>query len=75
MVFKSQWITTEEFKGLKTLDMYHKELEEKKIPKSPYCNYHVRFRKKLFLDSCENIYIKIFHLRTFLFQRWRNTFP
>lgn len=59
MAFKSAWITTEDFKGLLVIDMYHKEYEEKEIPKSPFDNYHVYFRKKLFLDDCENINIKI----------------
>ncbi len=59
MNFKSSWITTNEFKDLKPLDMYHKELEKKDIPKSSFENYHAYFRKKLFVESCENMYMNI----------------
>lgn len=59
MEFKSLWITTEEFNELTPIDVYHKQLEKKKIPKSPIENYHVYFRKNLFLETCENIYMNI----------------
>lgn len=33
--------------------MYHKQLEEKEIPGSPIENYHVYFRKTLFLENID----------------------
>lgn len=59
MKFQSPWITTEDFIGLPPLDMYHKQFEQKCIPESQHENYHVCFRKKLFLQDCEDIHINI----------------
>lgn len=59
MRFQSPWITTEDFIGLPPLDMYHKQFEQKCIPESQHENYHVCFRKKLFLQDCEDIHINI----------------
>lgn len=59
MIFKSSWITTEEFYGLSPLDMYHKEAEKKLIPKSFLENYHAYFRKKFFKKDNQKTYIKI----------------
>lgn len=59
MKFQSPWITTEDFIGLPPLDMYHKQFEQKDIPESQHENYHVCFRKKLFLQECKDIHINI----------------
>lgn len=59
MKFQSSWITTQDFIGLPSLDMYHKQFEKKLIPQSRLENYHVHFRKKLFIEACENIHINI----------------
>ena len=59
MKFQSPWITTEEFVDLPPLNMYHRQFEKKSIPKSQYENYHVCFRKKIYLQKCEDIHINI----------------
>ncbi len=59
MEFKSKWITTERFIGLKPINVYHKELDKKEIEESAVKNYHTHFRKKLVLAGCSKVKIRI----------------
>ena len=59
MKFISKWITTDDFKLLKPIEVFQKQLDDKTIPKSEIKNYHVHFRKKFILTNCENIFINI----------------
>ena len=57
--FRSKWITTTCFKKLKPISVYHKEEDGIKIEPGPIKNYHVHFRKKLFLKGTEPVLIDI----------------
>lgn len=58
--FHSKWITTERFIHLTPVDVFHKERDtDKTVKESSVLNYHVKFRKKLWLDTCENVKIRI----------------
>ncbi len=59
MQFKSKWITTEKFVGVKPIDVFHKELDKQVLEESVIKNYHVHFRKKIFLDSTSDVRIRI----------------
>lgn len=59
MHFKSDWITTEIFSQLTPIDVFHKELEDTDIEKSPVQNYHVHFRHRFSIDNTKNIKIRI----------------
>ena len=47
MRFISKWITTNEFRDLQPINVFHKELDRVQVSESPIKNYHVHFRKKL----------------------------
>lgn len=58
--FQSKWITTERFIHLTPVNVFHKERDSSKtVKESSVLNYHVKFRKKLWLDSYETVKIRI----------------
>lgn len=58
--FQSKWITTEHFVNIMPIDVFHKEKDNSKtVKESSVLNYHVKFRKKLWLEHCENVRIRI----------------
>lgn len=58
-IFQSRWITTKRFEKLKPIDVFHKELCHQATWASPVKNCHTKFRKKLHLESCKNVMIRI----------------
>lgn len=59
MQFSAKWITTEDFKDLAPIDIFHKELVYDEVPKSKIKNYHVHFRKCFLLDAIRDSVIRI----------------
>ncbi len=59
MDFISNWITIEDFKDLKPINIFHKERGEKPAETTEFQNYHIHFRKKFMLSNAENIKINI----------------
>ena len=59
MNFISSWITTEDFKGLDPINVFHKEQDRTPIEESKFRNYHIHFRKKFILEDVGNISINI----------------
>lgn len=60
MLFKSKWITTDDFRRLKPINIFHKETAGGlKIDRTPFENYHANFRKqfKLRKNGSYKIYI------------------
>ncbi len=58
-IFRSKWITTDRFRVLEPLEVFHKELDGRMIGKSPVQNDHVHFRKKFHLKDCQEVRIRI----------------
>ncbi len=58
-VFRSAWITTDRFRDLHPIEVFHKELDNRKPEKGPVQNDHVHFRKKFFLKDCGGVRIRI----------------
>lgn len=57
--FNAKWITTEDFKDKKPIDVFHKELVYDEIEESEIKNYHVHFRKCFELDAVKNTIVRI----------------
>jgi hypothetical protein len=50
-VFAGKWITTEEFAGLKPVNVFHRQLDPAPEPKGGIENRHILFRKKFALSG------------------------
>ena len=60
MIFNSKWITTEDFKNLSPINVYHREFfSNVKIPDSPIKNYHVHIRKKFSIEEFNQVILNI----------------
>jgi hypothetical protein len=59
MEFLSKWITTAEFLALEPIDVFHKELDGRTIVPGPVQNYHVHFRKGIFLEKAQQVILHI----------------
>lgn len=59
MQFNAKWITTEEFKDLAPIDIFHKELVYDEAPESKIKNYHTHWRKKFSLENVADTRIRI----------------
>ena len=60
MIFNSKWITTEDFKSLSPINVYHREFfSNVKIPDSPIKNYHVHIRKKFSIEEFNQVILNI----------------
>jgi len=57
--FTGRWITTEEFAGLKPVNVFHRQLEKTEIKSAAKKNSHILFRKKFIIEKCENTAVYI----------------
>lgn len=57
--FKGQWITAEEFCDLKSVNVFHRQLEKAEINAVAPKNSHILFRKNFTIDKCEDTFIYI----------------
>lgn len=58
--FNARWISNGDFYDLKPIYMFHKELEEVKLPNTEkYQNKHILFRKKLTLCNFDKAVVRI----------------
>ncbi|MBE7011804.1 MAG: alpha-L-rhamnosidase [Ruminococcaceae bacterium] len=59
MEFNSTWITTKDFENLKPIDIFHKQVNNKKLEETAFYNYHAHFIKEFYVDETGNYEIKI----------------
>lgn len=58
-IFKGKWITSDEFHALKSVNVFHRQLEKAKINSIAPTNSHILFRKKFNAETVGNTYIYI----------------
>lgn len=59
MRFVSDWITTDEFEKIKSIDVFHKQFMPKEIAETEFKNYHSHFIKELDIEKKGRYEIKI----------------
>ena len=59
MVFRSKWITTQEFAVLRPINVFRKELKRDEVESGPIKNNHIHFRKKIIFRGGENVILNI----------------